>query len=203
MSRKIVLLDVDGVLADFEGMLIAAAESVVPRSLNTKLLGRPQWDLVKELGLTKEEETKLYDEVIDKPRAALNLEPKVGAVYGVRKLDTIANVYFCTSPVESSPTWDYDRRLWLTKYFGKDYMGVPFGRKAIFAKFKYLVRGDVFVDDKPSNVKDWAKAWPMSWAVLWDSWSDGKTDYGIKTPPFLVSSNWDELCNIVESKVTA
>jgi 5'(3')-deoxyribonucleotidase len=72
-----------------------------------------------------------------------------GAVFGVREIEKVADVYIVTSPWNSNPTWTHDREHWLEANFG-----IPHSR-VIHTSAKYLVRGDFFIDDKASALDAW------------------------------------------------
>lgn len=77
-----------------------------------------------------------------------DIEPFPGAEEGVRRLEEIAEVFIVTSPF-GGPFWESERREWLFKHFGIE-------NKRILQGFsKFLVRGEVFIDDKPANVRAW------------------------------------------------
>jgi 5'(3')-deoxyribonucleotidase len=90
------------------------------------------------------------------------LEPLPGAIDGVKALMAAGcEVHFVTS-LWNSPTWAYDRQRWLQRHGLLDSYS-----RLVFAKDKYVVKGDIFVDDKPSNVASWKAHWPNGLAVLW------------------------------------
>ncbi|UOF77286.1 5'(3')-deoxyribonucleotidase [Caudoviricetes sp.] len=74
-----------------------------------------------------------------------------GAVEFVATLREFAEVVAVTSPFVGVRNWEADRREWLYEHF---YISP---KDVIFAHRKELVRGDVLVDDKPSNVEAFAR----------------------------------------------
>jgi 5'(3')-deoxyribonucleotidase len=155
-----VLLDVDGVIADFTGAYLTAVEKALGRTYTPADVR--DWDIGDALGLSTEDRD-LVHEVLDQPGVGQGLKPLPGAVAGVKEVMKLAEVYFVTSPLASSPTWIYDRAIWIEKHFGKEYRD-----NIISAKKKAPIFGNLFVDDKPQNVDEWSKAWPMCNALLWD-----------------------------------
>jgi 5'(3')-deoxyribonucleotidase len=92
----------------------------------------------------------------------LNLEVFPGAIEGVQRLQEIAEVFFVTSPFDS-PFWEYERRLWLKNHFRIDRKHVLQGDA------KFLVRGELFIDDKPDHIHKWLRYMPgRGHALLWD-----------------------------------
>lgn len=162
----IVLLDVDGVIADFMGDALEAIRKVSGKTHTREEV--TDWDFFGCLDVSPADKKSVLEYFIKAPGFAYNLEPLPGAVEGVKKIAAIADVFFVTSPWRSSPTWVYDRDRWLVKYFGS-----TLGRKVIHTEHKYLVRGNVLVDDKPEHVEGWVveqDANLMGWdCLLWDS----------------------------------
>lgn len=156
--KPVVLLDVDGVIANFVDAFLTVTNSL----LGTAFVHDDvtDWDIGKSLHLTPSTEARVYGECAAEGFARL-LKPYPDAIEGVRALTDVAEIYFVTSPLEGSPTWTHDREWWLNHY-----LGYPRSR-VIHAKSKHLVSGDVFVDDNDKNVHAWAKCNPTDYAVLW------------------------------------
>lgn len=179
---KRVLLDVDGVIADFIGGFRERAERICGRLMPDTCA---EWDICKAWGLTPEEQSAVWLSM-DRPGVAASLQPLPGAVAGVVELACTADVYFVTSPVWSSPTWSHDRERWLINLFGKE-----LGSKCVHTRHKHLVAGDALVDDKPSNVNSWRRAHPAGHGFIWhasyNTGEGGPRLYG-----------WNELIELVD-----
>lgn len=186
MNRPTVLLDVDGVLADFvSGYLALLAE-------HTGIVRAPadvtSFDIAASLGLSPEQAARMKRAIDDAPHFARHLAVCPGAQEGVARLRKVAEVYVVTSPWNTNRTWTYDREQWLAEHFG-----IPH-RRVVHTSAKHLVRGDVLVDDKTSTLREWQAAHRAGLAVQWvtlhnrhDSWNDTHT------------ADWDALCEIVRS----
>jgi 5'(3')-deoxyribonucleotidase len=57
----------------------------------------------------------------------------------------------------------------------------------VHAHDKFIVYGDVLVDDKPANVMEWQEAYPNGLAVLWRMGHNAKHVWPVEV------SNLDEL----------
>jgi 5'(3')-deoxyribonucleotidase len=161
VSEKIrVLFDVDGVIADYAQLHVHAVIAAGVRNIPTAW--RPsQWDINKELKLTKEEADRVQ-KLVDFPGAAKSLVPFPGAVEAVKRMAEIADVYFVTAIMPDSPTWGFDRTEWLKEKFGNE-----LGKKFVLTDHKYLIPAAYLVDDKVDNCKTW-EAWnPGGIALLW------------------------------------
>lgn len=183
---KRVLLDVDGVLADFVGGYLTLLEQHT--GLKPAREAIDQFDIGAALGLTPDQSARMERAIGDEHRLARCLDVYPGAREGVQRLQEIADVYIVTSPWNSNPTWTHDREWWLKQHFD-----IPHAR-VIHGSAKYLLRGDMFVDDKTSSVVKWQAEWPGALGVVWDTphnrrdhWSGART------------SNWDALIGLVNS----
>lgn len=76
-----------------------------------------------------------------------------GAQDAVRELRSLVDVTIVTSPFPGSPTWMSERERWLAEHFGIDRDNIFHGEK------KWLVHGDILLDDKESHVDTWEKYW--------------------------------------------
>lgn len=144
---QIVLLDVDGVIANFDLFLQKCIVEVVKEPKSEKELSSFQRARVWKRVLTP---GRLYTDVEEIPYA----------VQGVKALAKVSDVYFCTSPMKV-PNWCFDRQNWLKDRFG------ALAGKIVFTKHKFLVHGDILVDDKVKNIDSWQEAHPNGRGILW------------------------------------
>lgn len=128
--RKLLYIDLDGVIADF----ISAMHSHPLRK------------------------TPPYDEHPDTiPNIFRNLEPIEGAIASVNQLleSEKYEVYFLSTAPWNNPSAWTDKRLWLEEQFGD-----VINRKLILTHRKDLVKGDILIDDRPNNgAKDFEGEW--------------------------------------------
>jgi 5'(3')-deoxyribonucleotidase len=148
-GKKIILLDMDDTVNDFTGMFWQTHNSLH----NTEILSSSvnDWNLSKFSPLGD----KVYD-LFKHPGLFRNLEPKENAADVIKRLDEKYDVYFVTdSPAGTShceiDTLSFsnptdDKRKWLKDHF-------PFfdSNKLVVTGHKWMVYGDVLVDDKPGT----------------------------------------------------
>ncbi len=174
-----VLVDVDGVMADFNKAAIATANQLFGTAYEAKNVN--EWSVARYMKLTKEQEDAFYFE-LHKPGWASSLEPYPGAKEGIRELREHADVHIVTSPVFSA-TWCGDRWQWLKGHFE-----IP-SRDVTHTHQKHLVSGEVIVDDKPSNVRRWATEHPEGAAFLWlQKYNMHETDKRLK-----YATTWEDV----------
>lgn len=142
MSR--VLLDVDGVLADFVGHLISTVNLPIKRE------DVVQWQL---LDLLTDADRRAATRTMATPGYWATMPIVVGAREGVNLLRAAGHeVLFVTSPWLSCVGWEFTRRNWLVDRFGaRPEDVIPSLRKDV-------VVGDVLVDDKADHVVAWHHA---------------------------------------------
>lgn len=160
MRRPLVLLDCDGVLADFVTPAFEIANRLFGKDHHPDNLN--QWDMARFMGFDSEQERVFYDE-IKKKGFHDHLKPYPGAVDGINWIRKIADVHIVTSPMFGE-TWCSERWKWLHDYFGIK------SREVTHTHAKELFFGDVFVDDKPTNVDKWVARHYDSHGLLWHQW---------------------------------
>lgn len=158
MTRPVVLLDVDGVLANFiEANL---------RTLHAFGAGPfvhddvDQWSIEEALALTSSQRARMKARWSE-PGFCASIPAYDGAVAGVEALRAVGEVYAVTAPMWSSPTWQHERTEWLVRHF-------DFRRDDVVSTAaKHLVRGDILVEDKLSTLRRWEEAHPTGVSVAW------------------------------------
>jgi 5'(3')-deoxyribonucleotidase len=174
-----VLLDVDGVLADFVGAFLGVVRDRLGREHTPEDIH--SFGIANSLNLSKDE----FDtcaEVVSQPGFGRTLAIYPGAQEGVAALQRIADVYIVTSPWNSNPTWTHDREWWLYENFH-----IPYNR-VVHTSAKHLVRGDVLVDDKVDTVATWCEEHPGCTGIVWDTPHNRREPWG-----WLRTNSWDRL----------
>lgn len=141
----IVLLDCDGVLADFTGGVLKVFNERNGTSFTSEDI--TYWDMAHCLGVPNH---VIYD-IASEEGFCARLNPIPGVVDALDSLYKIADVYCVTSPIHTSRYWMYERTNWLHD------LGITPSR-IIQSSAKYLLMGDVFIDDKPRSVQSWVYA---------------------------------------------
>jgi len=174
-----LLVDVDNVLADFGSefeRVLRDRGAYIPTKLKSSYYLEEAYSLpravvaaaIRDMDASKIPIVKGAKDFIDR---ALTLE---------------YNVYFVTSypAVEGLPVygWRDKRDEWLQEHFGE------LGKNVVHTGHKYLCDGDVFIDDKPSNVFTWAKHHRDKRALLWSQFHNLKESLPLLPKLFRVGS---------------
>lgn len=146
-----ILLDIDGVLADFEGAVRRTCAEV-------------GHDLaaVTAHNFTDNLPALVYAHYVGASTQfgwCSAIEPYVGAALLVAELRTLGDVVAVTAPLLHCPTWESERRAWLLKHVGI--------RDVVSTRRKDLVWGDVLVEDNADNLRAWHARWQRdSYGIL-------------------------------------
>jgi len=153
-----VVLDVDGPLTDFhrKARLVIRDEF----GYDLPISAYKEWDVTSVLP-TQEEKDRM-NELIAQPGWATSMLPDAEAVDAVREMrNSGADILFATAPHPRSKTWKEEREAWLIEHFDAHHLEVAHIHR------KDFLTGDMFVDDKPSNVRGWQKSNPDGHGFLW------------------------------------
>jgi len=148
-TRKyIILLDVDGVVADFVGKVRSTVAAVGHHDL---LVDR--FDFTSKL---QDDAPDIYKHYRTESAAAnwcSSIERYRGAVAFVKALRKLGDVVAVTSPLSHCPTWAYERKEWLVERLGFKSDDI------VSIKRKDLVVGDFMIDDHYGNIEAWYTRW--------------------------------------------
>jgi 5'(3')-deoxyribonucleotidase len=147
-----ILLDVDGVIADFEGWAHEIALRLWPNR-QLKVQVPEAWGFRERYRLSNAEFWQLELELARASARTMQLIP--GALNGVQYLAHHHEVFFVTAPYKINRSWEADRRDWLHHYFGRAAM-----KRVVSTSCKYLVSGDVLIDDRIDNLWAWSADHP-------------------------------------------
>lgn len=191
MSKRYhVMLDVDGVLADYTSSVVAWVNAKCDTAYTVKDV--TGWDILKALNVPESVQQQFWDEITTAPDWCYNLKPYPWAKTLVQVLGSHPNVgelTICTSPM-SGKHWAGERLQWLY-----DYLRIPLTRVVLASNKAKHVQGDVLVDDSPKHVNAWASQ-PGRHSILWRMpWNQDEE----LQPNVYSANNLDMLCEQLES----
>jgi 5'(3')-deoxyribonucleotidase len=183
-TRKRLLCDVDGVLADFASAATAVAVRVLGMPFPAN--AQDEWDMFRHL--QPEDRARVY-EALHEPGFCRGLLPLPGAVEGMREFRGVADVYFVTSPMQGM-TWTRERELWLAEHFGAS------TREIIHTSAKHVCVGDALLDDKVQNVVSWQRYHPEGVGIVWDA------QYNRRAAVLHRARSWSDVTSILGGEPT-
>ena len=133
MDKKILYIDMDGVIADFD------------KKIATLLPGVPMGD-----GKDYENRSKMVDKAVSEyPTFFEELEPIKNSIESIKKLRDIYEIYFLSTPMCNVPESYSGKRKWIKKHFGE-----WADKRLILTHRKDLVIGNILIDDRLKNGAD-------------------------------------------------
>ncbi len=157
MSRPRVILDVDGVLADFVGHTLTLLGDHAPSGGRDAFTN---WDM---FSCMSPEARAICAHGWRQPGWCVTMPTFPDVQNAVDRLSLRAEIVYATAPMDDAPHWMFERSIWLERQLAAQRANI------VFTHTKSHVWGDVFLDDKPENVDGWAAAHPSSFALLWDA----------------------------------
>lgn len=180
MSRPVVLLDVDGVCAQFSPAVVEEINRILGTSHRPEHVR--QWDIYTSLDVPPEV-TAEVDRHISSPFFCFNLEPYEGAREAVDQIREFADVVAVTTPWDSA-TWMRERELWLVEKLG-------FRRQdVVFTHRKWEQYGDVLIDDKVSTIERWVEQWGGEGVIFSQPWNWDDEKRLLDASGYLTTGMW-------------
>lgn len=182
MNKKIILVDMDGVLADFEGRFLENWRKKFPNHPIIPLAERETFYLEEDYpdGLKKDIES-----IFRAPGFFQNLKIISGSKEALTKMESLGHeVFICTSPISKYENCVLEKYHWVSKNLGYEWT-----KKMIVTKDKTLIYGDILIDDKPKHlgVKD-----PVWKYVLFDAPYNKK----VKSDLRITWKNWEKILSL-------
>lgn len=137
-----LLVDMDGVIADFEKSFLTKFREKYHDKQFIPLDKRTTFSLIDQYPkeLRKEVESIYFDP--DFYRSLPPIDGSLEALFQIKK--TEIEVFICTSPLSNYENCVLEKYQWVDEKLGKDWI-----KKLIITKDKTIVKGDFLIDDKP------------------------------------------------------
>lgn len=147
MSKPTVLVDCDGVLADFVGGVCREVNKTIPERVHQfKPKDFTEWDIGRLL-------PSYWKGIVSRPGFCYGLEPYPDAKEGMKTLlDSGAKAIVVTSPW-TSDSWISERIEWLRCHFSIDRTNIIFADSG----HKALIKGDFLIEDNLPTLQDWSR----------------------------------------------
>ncbi len=158
-SQLPILVDMDGVFADFVGAYYRLAKQDYPDVWNALPRDGQLTHFYLEDNIEDPEIRHRSLAIVDDPRLFGSIEPLEGALEGLKRLDELAQaqgsgVLICTAPHKSNKSSYAQKAEWVEKY-----LGYPWLEKLLIVRDKTAIQGRVLIDDKPEPLGKYAPVW--------------------------------------------
>ncbi|XP_058415492.1 5'(3')-deoxyribonucleotidase, mitochondrial isoform X2 [Diceros bicornis minor] len=141
-----VLVDMDGVLADFEGGFLSKFRARFPEQPFIALEDRRGFWVSEQYGRLQPGLSEKAISIWESENFFFDLEPLPGAVEAVKQMANLENtdVFICTSPIQMYKYCPYEKYAWVEKHFGPDFL-----EQIVLTRDKTVVSADLLIDDRP------------------------------------------------------
>ena len=174
----LILLDMDGVLADFEAGFLNTWLRLHPGKHHVPASERRNFYVDDDY---PEELRPLVGNLITLERFYADLPPIDGAIAGLREMMAAGHdVRICTAPLTAYRYCVPEKYEWVERHIGADFLP-----NVVVTKDKTLVLGDVLVDDRPEVTGLRTPAWRH---VLYDQPYNRD-----RATPRMTWANWREV----------
>lgn len=201
-NKKVLLIDFDGVIVDLTGHIL----NRINDKFNTKYKNSDisVWEFHKHGSpvFKKDEHRQMAEDLFVEQGLTSELpfvDGSLAALEALQKSEKYS-IIFVSVPYDLSPTWCYDRTKWFKKSFLKD-----ISRELIYTASKHLIRGDILIDDKPSNIVNWNKTiyseFPDKYGILLNQPWNKDFISGPKEPFLLRAKNWSDILRILNINI--
>ncbi|XP_061191131.1 5'(3')-deoxyribonucleotidase, mitochondrial-like [Saccostrea echinata] len=156
-KKLLVLVDLDGVMADFEGHFLTKWKQKYPDEPFVALEDRRTFYLADQYETLKEGLKPMVKSVYESKGFFRDLPPIAGACSAVKEMNEMdgVEVFICSSPLFFYKYSAKEKFAWVEHYLGKNWIN-----KIILTRDKTIVSGHVLIDD---NVKIKGAVDPPSW----------------------------------------
>ncbi len=137
-----ILVDMDGVLADFERGFLEKYRKQYPDKPYVLLEERRNFQVKDDYS---EELQPLVKAIYQSPGFIRSLPPIAGGLEALCEMAVLGHdLFICTSPLSQYDPCVVEKYHWVDEHLGRDWI-----KKIILASDKTLIRSDILIDDKP------------------------------------------------------
>lgn len=192
---RLIFLDLDGMAADLYGKFLEMhnlrhGTSYTKEDVEHRENGEGLLDATGNF--------ILCEDYLHEDRVFENLDPIKGAPEAVKHLQTMGKLYIASAP-SRNPDSASDKIRWVTSRLGVD------RKRIMLLKDKYLLRGDVFLDDFSPNVINFRRTNPTAFigTIAYSHNAGIKDIVNVRADDYLDTEKaWATLVNAVDKHLT-
>lgn len=182
MNKRIILVDMDDVLADFEARFLEDWRNKFPCHFYVPIEKRKTFHIEDDYPSELKKEVK---SIFSAPGFFKNLNIISGAKEALAKMEALGHqVFICTSPISIYENCVLEKYHWIAKNLGHEWT-----KKIIMTKDKTLIYGNILIDDKPEHTGLRKPVWKH---VLFDA----PYNKHIKTKLRITWDNWEKILDM-------
>lgn len=143
-----LLIDMDGVIADFERGILDFFRAKHPNESYIPLKERRNFKAGDDYEKLNPDFKGIIRDIYTSQGFYFSLQPIEGSLEALSEIEELGiQAFICTSPLSEYKNCVVEKYCWIDKYLGKDWV-----RRVVMTKDKTLIRADILIDDK-LNVK--------------------------------------------------
>ena len=137
-----ILIDMDGVIADFDGEFLKRWRERYPDIFYVPLEERTAFYVKEQY---PDELKPLVTEIVREPSFFRDMMPIDGGKEALTEMDSMGfEVFICTSPLGVYKNCVLEKFEWVEQVLGPDWV-----KRIVLTKDKTLIKADILIDDKP------------------------------------------------------
>ncbi len=177
-EAPIVLIDMDGVVADFELAFLNIWKEKYPKRHFIELEDR------RSFYTTSQYPAKWWPQmwkIMTNEGFFANMEPLEGSIKSIKKMARSGyEIYFCSAPLIQNPYCASEKYAWIKKQLGRKWE-----KRLILSSDKTLVQGNFLIDDRDKIKGDHKPSWEhlifdrpynrevkSNRRINWDNWRE-------------------------------
>jgi len=186
-----ILVDCDGVLGDFCGAFLNVFNGI--HGTRYKAEDINDFDIINVI---PELESDEFWKLCNMEGFCRGIEPITGAIDAIDELRELGLDVVCLTAPMRGPYWIRERYQWLTEEFDFKWSDI------VIASRKELVHGDVLIDDKLLNLKNWRNSHNDGIPIIFNAPYNVDADYSeYPCPGWWSFDTWEQIVGFIAKQI--